>query len=70
MAGTLAEFVMITVTQAWSLLSQSFQSAMGKPEKTQAIMLWCALKEITMRPHTRAPDRFGGSMKTSKTKNC
>lgn len=63
-------FVIMTVTQVWSLLSQSFQSEMEEPEKTQAIMLRCALKEATMGAHTRAPDRFGRAMKASKTKNC
>lgn len=57
-------FVIMTVTQV------RFQSEMEEPEKTQAIMLRCALKEATMGAHTRAPDRFGRSMKASKTKNC
>lgn len=55
MAGTVLRFLIVAVTQIWSLLSQSLQSAMEKPVKMQ-----CA-EWANIRTYSRAPDTVSGS---------
>lgn len=45
---------MKAVAETWSLFSHSLLSAAEKPEKTQVIVLWCALKKARIWDYSRA----------------